>query len=106
MNIWAAIYKGGLIVIGILTLVLVIWLFAPKIRTYYDLQRVEARRADELRLEEEMLAHLRRQQERLRTDPRFVEKLAREEIGLSKPGELVFKFVDDNAATNPAAPRR
>ena len=106
MNIWAAIYKGGLVVIGILVVVLVVWLFAPRIRTYYDLQRVEARRADDVRLEEEMLAHLHRQQERLRTDPRFVEKLAREEIGLAKPGELVFKFVDDNAPTNAATPRR
>ncbi len=104
MNIWAAIYKGGLIVIGLLTLVLVIWLFAPKIRSYYDLQRIESRRADDVRLEEEMLAHHRRQQERLRNDPRFVEKLAREEIGLAKPGELVFKFVDDETASNGVPP--
>ncbi|MCX6998500.1 MAG: septum formation initiator family protein [Kiritimatiellaeota bacterium] len=106
MNIWAAIYKGGLVVIGLLTLVMVIWLFAPKIRTFYDLQRVESRRADDVRLEEEKLAHLRRQQERLNTDPRAVEKIAREEIGLAKPGELVFKFVDDEAVSNQAALRR
>jgi len=27
----------------------------------------------------------------LKTDPRFIERIAREELGLARPGELIFK---------------
>ena len=34
-------------------------------------------------------------QERLESDPRFVEKIAREDLGYAKEGEIVFKFVEE-----------
>ena len=37
---------------------------------------------------------LRREIERLKTDPAFIERLAREELGMVKPGELVFQFAE------------
>ena len=40
---------------------------------------------------------LRLKQERLQEDPRFVEKIARENLGYAKPGETIFRFVDDDA---------
>ncbi len=45
-------------------------------------------------------AHLARQIAALRSDPRAIERLAREELGLVRPGETVF-LVRDAA---PAAP--
>lgn len=41
---------------------------------------------------------LKLRQEKLQTDPRFVEKLAREEFGYARPGEVVFKFEGDASA--------
>ncbi|OGV98929.1 MAG: hypothetical protein A3I04_02120 [Nitrospinae bacterium RIFCSPLOWO2_02_FULL_39_110] len=32
----------------------------------------------------------------LKRDPSYVEKIAREDLGLVKPGEIVFEFVKDN----------
>ena len=64
------------------------------------LRRREAALQEEIRLEQELLRHLQEQQQRLLTDPRFVEKVAREELRYVKPGETIFKFVDDESLTN------
>lgn len=37
-------------------------------------------------------AHLADQVKALKTDPRIIERIAREEMGLAKPGELIFKM--------------
>jgi cell division protein FtsB len=39
-------------------------------------------------------SQLGREIQRLRSDMLYIEKLAREELGLVRPGELVFEFVD------------
>jgi cell division protein FtsB len=79
--------------------------FVPKVKQYHDLQKVEVQKSADVRIDQETLDQLKWQQGKLRTDPRFVERVAREEHGLTKPGELVFKFVDDEPASN-APPRR
>ena len=99
MNFWVFIYRVALVAVGILVVIGVIFMFLPQIEQQRELQRKEAQLQEEVRLEEELLQHLKRQQERLRSDPRFVEKIAREEFGLAKPGETVFKFVDEEPQT-------
>ncbi|HET7294582.1 MAG TPA: septum formation initiator family protein [Vicinamibacteria bacterium] len=37
----------------------------------------------------------------LRTDPRAIERLAREELGLARPGETVFILREDGSASRP-----
>lgn len=51
-----------------------------------------ARQIDELRAENGRLA---RDIAALRSDPRAIERLAREELGLARPGETVFVIRDD-----------
>jgi cell division protein FtsB len=34
----------------------------------------------------------------LKSDPRMIERIAREEMGLARPGEMIFKVPDDSAA--------
>jgi len=38
---------------------------------------------------------LRQEIERLKNDPSYVERLAREELGMVKEGEIVYMFPDD-----------
>lgn len=99
MNFWVFIYRIALVAVGILVIIGVIFMFLPQIEQQRELQRKEAQLQEEVRLKEELLQHLKRQQERLRSDPRFIEKIAREEFGLAKPGETVFKFVDEEPQT-------
>ena len=103
--IWALIQKIAWTVIVVVATLFVVMAFVPKIKQYHDLQKVEAQKSAEVRTQQEIYDDLKQQQDRLRTDPHFVERVAREEIGLAKPGELIFKFVDDEPVTN-AAPRR
>lgn len=95
MNYWVMIYRIGWITLAILVVIAVIAMFVPQIKQYNELHRKEAALQEEIRLEEEIVKHLKDQQERLKSDPRFVEKLAREELGYAKPGETVFRFTDD-----------
>ncbi len=104
MNIWVLTIRLSWVALSLIGLAALGGVFYPKIRQYRDLERQEQRMREEVRLEEEMARYLKGRQERLKADPRFVEKIAREELGLAKPGETVFKFLDDTP-TNRAARR-
>src|SRR5271169_2843604 len=60
--------------------------------------KVLARQLDELRRENRAVAA---EIEALKTDPRSIERLAREELGLARPGELVFVLRDDGGGQRP-----
>ncbi len=47
---------------------------------------------------------LRAEIERLKNDPSYIERQAREELGMVKPGELVIQFSDDPGKDSPARP--
>ena len=64
----------------------------------HDMQAVE-RAVQGLRAKQ---ADLTRAVERLRNDPLYIEKLAREEMGMVREGETVLKFPSQ---TSPTAPR-
>jgi cell division protein FtsB len=100
MTVWELIYKIGWIALTVLVIIAIVSMFLPMIRSYQELHRKEALLQEDIKLEEAILKHLKDQQERLQTDPRFVEKIAREEFGYVKPGETVFKFVDEDTTTN------
>lgn len=102
---WAIIQKIAGVIIGVLIVIIILYAFVPKIQEYRDLQKVELKKSADVRSDQEILDQLKLQQEKLRTDPHYVERVAREEIGMAKPGELIFKFVDDAVDTN-VPPRR
>src|SRR5919198_1804393 len=57
-------------------------------RTQYDLERL----VREIEIIEQKNATLIREVQRLRSDLGYIEKIAREELGLVRPGEIVFEF--------------
>jgi cell division protein FtsB len=42
----------------------------------------------------------------LKTDPRLIEKIAREDMGLAKPGELIFKLPATQDDSSRSAPNK
>jgi cell division protein FtsB len=48
--------------------------------------------AREIETIEQENAVLTSEMQRLRKDPQYIEKIAREELGLVRPGEIVFEF--------------
>lgn len=86
----------GLILVALLLLIGV-W-YLPLIRTN-ERYRQELMRLDaQIQREEETARQLKSSIEALRTDPKTVERLARERLGYAKPGETVIRF--EAAATN------
>ena len=59
-------------------------------RTQHELERL----VREIELVEQKNATLSREAQRLRSDLGYIEKIAREELGLVRPGEIVFEFAD------------
>lgn len=100
MNFWKLIYKSASVALGVLMLIALAAVFWPKWKEYrnYEQRREEARR--QIQEEEERYLHLKTQQERFRTDPRFVEQVAHD-LGMAKTNEVLFKFKED-----PSAPPR
>ena len=70
-------------------------LYRPLVERSRELERREAELSAEVKRLEERLAELKENQVRLETDARFVEKIAREELGYAKPGETIFRFVEE-----------
>ena len=83
-------------VLGIVAVVMILSMFYPQYQEYIELQRRQAALEMEFRLEQEKLKYLKRNQERMQTEPQFVERVAREELGFTKPGETLIKFVESD----------
>ena len=95
MNFWKFIHRICLILIVALVVAIVLRLFLPLIQRQKELRaKVEEVRLD-IQREAEQLRMLKLKQEKLQEDPRFIEKIAREDLGYAKPGETVFRFVDE-----------
>ena len=77
--------------LAVIALALAVYGGASLVRVLHMRGEMEAMEKDvaTLRLQTEKLAAT---VERLRTDPLFVEKLAREDLGLVREGETVLKF--------------
>ena len=96
MSFWRILYRIFLVAAALLLVVILVRVFVPK---YQEEQRLRARLEEarqDVRRTAENLRQLKLKQERLREDPRYVEKVAREDLGLSKPGETVFRFVEED----------
>ena len=95
MNVWNFIQRICLIAIVGLVVGIVLRLYLPKIEEQKRLRaQTEALRQD-IQREAEQLRQLKRKQEKLQEDPTFVEKIAREDLNYAKPGETIFRFVDE-----------
>jgi cell division protein FtsB len=60
----------------------------------WRMQRELERVVREMEIIEQKNATLAREVQRLRSDLGYIEKIAREELGLVRPGEIVFEFPD------------
>jgi len=96
VSFWRNLYRVFLVAAAALVAVILVRFFMPKFQEERRLRaRLEEARQD-VRRTAEQLRELKLKQERLREDPRYVEKIAREDLGLAKPGETVFRFVEED----------
>jgi len=70
-------------------------LFVPLLEKQKEMRAREAALRQDIQKDAEQLRMLKLKQEKLQEDPRYIEKIAREDLGYAKPGETVFRFVDE-----------
>ncbi len=82
------------IVFGAVIFALLIYVFSPNFlrltRVYQQIQVLE----DEIESLQTQNQNLQEEIGRLKSDPLYIEKVAREELGMAKPKEIIYKFED------------
>lgn len=88
------------VIIGLL--ILFAFLYLPGLSRFQELRLEEERLSRELAQLESQIKALREEKELLEKDQAYLEKVIREELGLVRPGEIVYKVVQEN---NPPVPK-
>lgn len=74
--------------------------------TFIDLHRMRGELQREIAELQQKNGALMEQVRALRSDPVYIEALAREQLGMVRPGEQVFRLVPSQKAPAPAQPPR
>jgi cell division protein FtsB len=104
MTIWDKLTK---VVFGLLCIALILLValsYVPLIRQNERMGREVLRLETELQKERENNRQIRQAVEAMQSDPKAVERMAREKLGLAKPGETVVRF-EEPATNGTAQPR-
>ena len=92
------------IIIGVCVFIIVLFIciYVPGYSRYQELKQKEAtllEQIEEFKIRNEKIY---REIERLKTDVTHLEKILRDEMGLVKPGEMVYKVVEEPLHEEPA----
>lgn len=94
LNVWLTIYRLACAAFAVILVIIIIAIFLPKVRQAQECQRKTAIIEEENRATEKMTKQLRKNQKQFVSDPKYVERVAREELGKAKPGETIFRFIE------------
>lgn len=73
--------------------------YLPGIAKYLKLKHREVQLDGEIKRLEQQIETLREEEHLLRTDLARLEEVVREELGLVKPGEIVYKVIEEEVVT-------
>ena len=90
MTTWVAIYRFAWVLLIVLIAIGLTCIFVPKIHGIRELHRRNAAIETENRKTASRIGELKNSQERIRSDPAFVELTARR-MGMAKEGETVVR---------------
>lgn len=95
--------KKPFIFFGTLTLAALIffWVYLPTLSKYHDLKLQQEELDDQIAKLSKDVQDMREERDLLKNDVEYLEKVIRDELGLVKPGEIVYKFVPDEASPSP-----
>ncbi len=95
-----------LIIIGlcIFIIVLFFYIYLPGYSRYQELKKKEADLIQQIEEFKDKNEKIYNEIERLKNDLTHLEKVMRDEMGLVKPGEVVYKVVEEEAAEEELAP--
>ena len=80
------------------------WIYLPALSKYQDLKVRQEGMDLQIKELEQKIADIQEERNLLKTDVSYLEKIIRDELGLVKPGEIVYKFVEEKPAPVPPQP--
>lgn len=83
--IWIA--AGGILIFSLF--------YLPSLSKYHDLKQQQNELDDQLEKLTKEVQATKEERDLLKNDPEYLEKVIRDEMGLVKPGEIIYKFVKD-----------
>ena len=99
LGIWSRLTQAVVALVAIAILLLIGMTYLPLIQENEQMRRRIDTLDAELEKQKQESKQLQAEFEALRSDPKTVERLAREKLGYAKPDETVIHF--DTSATNP-----
>jgi len=87
--------KPILLILGVVFVLLLGWIYFPVLTKYRNLKIEEEAITKQIEELDGKIAKLREEKRLLEQDREYLEKVVRDELGLVKPGEVVYKFVKD-----------
>lgn len=97
MNFWVLVYRFAWIVVIVSAIIGVVCVFLPKCHNFQELQKRKSTIEESNTRMEARIREMEKRQQRFKTDPEFVERIAREQR-MVKPGETVYMFPATNSA--------
>jgi cell division protein FtsB len=98
LGIWSKLTRGVIFLLFLAGLLAVAVWYLPLIKQNERMRKQILLLDNRIQKEDETSRQLRASIDALRSDPKTVERLARERLGYAKAGETVIRF--DNSATN------
>ena len=89
--------------IAVVVLILFFWIYFPTLSRYRDLNFQQEDMEQQVKKLDAKISQLSDERELLKNDRGYLEKVIRDELGLVKPGEVVYKFVKDDSPLPPTA---
>ncbi len=99
MNFWRTIYRISWALFAVLAISGLLYIFVPQCRSISRLQKQKKVLAKKNENTEREISALKTKRDRFTSDPAFVERTARE-MGMIKPGEIMYRFKEDDAASS------
>ncbi len=101
---WTLLFKISLFVVIAVSVIGVLYIFIPEYTRMSDLrQKKEELLAKNTDIETRIHDYQNRQTQ-FHTDPRFVERLVREQFGMVRESETIYKVIHDAPQVGPVAP--
>jgi len=85
------VWLGAIVAIGLA----IGYFFWPQFMKLEKLNQTDRRLQLRIEAEDRKNRYLQKEEHQLRTNPDYVEKVAREKLGLIKQGEVIYKFEKD-----------
>ena len=86
---------------AVLLIVILIWVYLPVVSKYRELKIQEEKMTLEIETLTEKVLSLEEEKHLLQNDVNYLERVIRQEMGLVRPGEAVYKIVEEPSEGKP-----